>query len=350
MSDFKLVHGDMRGALQAMEKESIDAIVCDPPYELGFMGKTWDSSGVAFNPDTWAECYRVLKEGGRLLAFGGTRTHHRIWCAIEDAGFVIEDTVSWFYGSGFPKHRSKLKPGHEPICVARKGRVSELNIDGCRIGTADTRNVKRGGANDFPHEDDAWTPRSVVVGSDAGRWPANVVLDEDSAAELDEQSGTLVSGANPTRRNSDKTRNVYGAFKGEECIAVRGLDIGGASRFYYCAKPDRGERDFGLEGQPKKVGGSHRVGTSSIGSKDGRDAPKANHHPTVKPVDLMRWLVRLVSVEGQTVLDPFTGSGTTGVACIQEGRNFVGVELSEEYMEIARKRIGNAPLNLFGVA
>lgn len=374
-----LITGDCRETMAAMQPASIDAIVCDPPYHLtqasrggsarsnpgngpasrhrvgetGFMGKTWDGGDVAMDPATWAACYRVLKPGGRLLAFGAPRTAHRIWCAIEDGGFLIEDTVMWVFGSGFPKHRSKLKPAYEPVCVARKDNASELNIDGCRIAADDAAAYGRNCSGDRGHAGtrDSGAVTDIRAGggsaNDAGRWPANVILDEESGAALDEQSGVLTSGGTPPTRIADKFGSTYGTFKGAPVEEGIGRSSGGASRFFYVAKASRAEREFGLHDIEKQPGGAHRHGTSSIGSKEGRDRPVGNHHPTVKPVDLMRYLVRLVTPDGGTVLDPFMGSGTTGIACVLEGRDFIGCELSPEYTEIARLRIAHAQPSLF---
>lgn len=334
----EVIHGDCLDVMRAMPDASVDAVVTDPPYALtgasrngsprqndpstpfgrtrlggkpsgGFMGKIWDAELPSV--EIWREVLRVMKPGAYLVAFGGPRTSHRLVCAIEDAGFEIHDSLCWLFGSGFPKHKSKLKPAHEPICLARKpaARATMLNIDECRIGDADTRNDKRGGANDFPHEDDSWTPRAVTVGSAAGRWPANVVLDEVAAGALDEQSGESQSRIGKPR----------GAAAGDGWGMTRTgaeySDTGGASRFYYVAKASRSERTC--------------------------DGTVDCTHPTVKPVALMRWLVRLVTPPNGVVLDPFTGSGTTGIACVQESRRFIGIEREAEYMEIARARIAH---------
>lgn len=308
---WRVIYADCIEAMRAMDEASIDAIVCDPPYELGFMGKAWDSSGVAYQPRTWEAALRVLKPGGHLLAFGGTRTYHRLACAVEDAGFEIRDCIAWLYGSGFPKSHNgewggtALKPAHEPIVVARKPLVGTvaanvlkhgtggLNIDGCRIegpkaGGSGGAPLKFGGENHRPFHDTA-EPREFDTSQ--GRWPANVVLDPEAAAMLDEQSGERP-----------------------------GSDGQGASRFFYCAKASRGERNAGLDGFEER-------------------AALRNVHPTVKPIDLMRWLVRLVTPPGGTVLDPFTGSGTTGCAAVLEGFDFIGIEREGEYVEIARARI-----------
>lgn len=350
MSDSTVIVGDATAI--PLADESVDAVVTDPPYGLSFMGKRWDYDV----PDTeiWREVLRVLKPGGRLLAFASARTMHRMWCEIEDAGFVIEDTIAWMYGSGFPKHSSKLKPAYEPICVARKGPVSDLNIDACRIATSDNLN---GGAYSANKQDDGqWGTLHRFAGKDyeqpAGRWPANVVLDEEAAAMLDEQTGILTSGQAAEGghvRNSDKFRTAYGEFKGQtvEPTALYG-DSGGASRFFYVAKASRAERERGLEGMRLRPGGSTAKGfTEDVERGIDRNRPVRNHHPTVKPVDLMRHLVRLVTPPGGLVLDPFMGSGTTGIAAVMEGFRFFGIDLEPEYVEIARRRIAAAPLSLF---
>lgn len=588
--------GDCIEQMRGFEADSIDAIVTDPPYALSFMGKAWDTAGVAFDPATWTEALRVLKPGGHLLAFGGTRTYHRLTCAIEDAGFEVRDCLAWLYGSGFPKSldvskaidkaagaerevvgtrrqranspdsgvpmnasvaevepitapatpeaaqwqgwgtalkpawesiiwaqkpsgeadtirrslwllteqlrslasdaesdsssrpaaldeafasagwtvderrntRAALReamgtsqfesalttslsivsswsdtldglceltstfttetasgtttalrtlksclsdltprtmlqaatnpdgsawsalpaasafsavelrlsatrellapepatsespalsqggvaPNGEPIVLARKplaGTVAgnclaygtgALNVDGCRVGFEGAAFDGTGlGRREEP-----------VVGNPAGRWPANVILDPEAAALLDEQSGTLTSGANPTRRRSDKFRTAYGDFEGEsECIPARGADSGGASRFFYCAKASRAERNAGLDHLP--IAGRTDDGYGSIQTPNGeaRSTPRENWnprevrnpHPTVKPIELMRWLVRLVTPPGGTVLDPFCGSGSTGCAAVLEDFDFVGIEREAEYVALAEARISH---------
>jgi site-specific DNA-methyltransferase (adenine-specific) len=334
--------------------------------EKGFMGKTWDGGGVAFLSEMWSEVLRVLVPGAYLLAFGGTRTYHRLTCAIEDAGFEIADSIGhlnagddadttrdvwleaeragllgWMYGSGFPKHASKLKPAWEPIVMARKPatKATLLNIDACRLVTDDDRSRPNSGTKGG---------RGVYGASEAytnenhpsGRWPANVVLDVDAAAALDAQTGDLTSGfmAAGTKREGIGYHGALGDRVRNDTIG----DTGGASRFFYTAKASRSERERGLEGAQKKPGGSHSHSQSSIGIKDGRNKPVGNHHPTVKPVDLMRWLVRLVTPPNGLVLDPFTGSGTTGVAAVLEERRFLGIEREPEYVAIAEARIARA--------
>lgn len=399
---FTIIVDDMRTALAAMEPNSVDSIVCDPPYEYGFMGKAWDSTGVAFDPATWRECLRVLKPGGHLLAFGATRTVHRIACAIEDAGFDIRDQIAWMFGSGFPKsldvskaidrlagvlkpegkgftvagfsHNEKLlttapsrgyvkpppatpdaqrwsgwgtalKPAMEPIIVARKPLVGTvaanvlahgtgaINVDGCRIGTAgggthctnrDVQGRCLGHANAGQS-----TSGETFHGPDTsgGRWPANVILDEAAGAVLDEQSGHTTSTNQPRINDADKS----GMTRKKAFTSTGFADSGGASRFFYSAKADGKERDAGLEGLPV-------AGSASVAAVHSHSEGRRNTHPTVKPIDLMRYLCRLVTPPGGTVLDPFFGSGTTGVAALLEGFHVVGVEMQTDHACIAWHR------------
>ena len=430
---FEVIHGDCLTLMAEMEAGSVDAVVCDPPYGLEFMGKEWDRldgggagtskpgigdrdtewpsfGGSEFGganptcavcggrlrgakkcecaePDwhvkgkrtngggktasalamqdwhtAWAEqALRVLKPSHYLLAFGGTRTWHRLACALEDAGFEIRDTLMWLYGSGFPKGKACLKPAWEPIILARKpGPMRELGIEECRIGT-NAADIALMAARSHPNGTVSGNGGGVTYGFDkpegfvpspSGRWPANLILDEEAAGMLDSTVGTLKSGKAPATgfiRNSDKTRNAYGDFKGnrDEPTVLIG-DSGGPSRFFYCAKASRAERNKGLEGmEARQRDLSRHAGQPSMNGGDGNPYNRGaklvqNHHPTVKPIDLMRWLVRLVAREGDLVLDPFTGSGTTGVACVEEGREFVGIEREAEYVEIARRRIDAA--------
>lgn len=383
--------GENRKVLPRLPDCSVHAVVTDPPYGIGFMGHEWDqpgeyaalsaghggsniSYGGAPHPameagrydlsrydlsrsanarfglwcEAWSrECFRILKPGGHIVSFGGSRTWHRLQTGIEDAGFEIRDSIAWLFGSGFPKSHNltgdwdgwgtALKPAFEPIVVGRKpliGTVAAnvadhgtgaIHIAACRTATdgevlhrSTSFNDMRGGHYGSGHRpgeasaerrytDQGGTNFAAIPGArddDRGRWPTNVVLDESQAAELDRQSGILTSGANPTRRGSDKFRNAYGDFTGqEECTPARGANSGGASRFFptfhYEAKASSAERPVGDDGTV---------------------------HPTVKPLDLMRWLVRLVTPAGGTVLDPFFGSGTTGEACVIEGVQCIGIE------------------------
>lgn len=467
---WRMFHDDCLHAMQTMDAESVDAIVCDPPYGLGFMGKEWDHGvpGVPF----WEAALRVAKPGAHLLAFGGTRTHHRLTCAIEDAGWEIRDGILWLYGSGFPKSvnvskmidarrddtpslepvraflrvkrdaagltnakiaaafgfsatmashwidhptqptcptleqwdvlrmllgfgdemddrvrwlnarkgtpgeafadrevvsvkaysetslfggangthvdsrgatelarqwegwGSALKPGWEPIIVARKplrGTIAQnverygtgaLNIDACRIAAPDgvTQFSYAGSGQDTTYGRRHDTVAQTGERSTAGRWPANVVLDEDAAAELDAQSGERGGAApasGPSLRGETNGTVAYGARKGMDGAPSFHGDSGGASRFYYTAKASGSERHAGVR------------------ANDDR----ANTHPTVKPLDLMRWLCKLVAPIGATILDPFAGSGSTGCAAMLEGMAFVGVEREAEYYAIACDRI-----------
>lgn len=362
-------NSDCLEGLKMLPDNSIDAIVTDPPYELGFMGKKWDSTGISYNVDLWKECLRVLKPGGHLLSFGGARTYHRMVCAIEDVGFEIRDQIMWIYGSGFPKshdiskaidkkmgaerkvvgtyqrpdgtkrnyenwndkhfgvgeekkHRDRvkaneitlpatdlakqwdgwgtaLKPAHEPIVMARKP-LSErtivdnvlkwgtggINIDECRIPSDDADLTRKSRANKKDKHRKSQVPKiseEMISDINKGRFPANVILDEDAGKMLDEHSGTTTS--------------------------AKINDTGGASRFFYCAKASKKERGEG------------------------------NNHPTVKPIKLMEYLVTLVTPPNGIVLDPFAGSGTTLLAAKNLGFDYIGFEKEGEYVEIIHKRL-----------
>ena len=424
-----VLHGDCLELMAAMPDASFDAVVTDPPYGLRFMGAAWDGADIvsatrtrqaqAAMPDdgraganggyrsasteagrydlsanasfglwcqAWAsECLRVLKPGGHLLAFGGSRTWHRLACAVEDAGFEIRDSIAWLYGSGFPKsldvskaidkaagaleHEGRgftvagltdknlpnpvvkgyvppapatseaerwqgwgtaLKPAFEPVVCARKplvGTVASnvlahgtgaLNIGDCRVGADGGSTIPSGmdrmNAANAAHgyRPAAYQKGTPAAPAPAGRWPANVVLDESQAEALDQQSGTLTSGANPTRRGADKFRDSYGDFKGQaECTPARGTDRGGASRFFYVAKAPQSER------------------------------PKVNGiaHPTVKPLKLTQWLIRLVTPPGGHILDPFAGSGTTAEAALRERVRITAIEREADYLPLILHRI-----------
>jgi hypothetical protein len=314
----KLIHGDCRAEMGFLAAASIDAIVTDPPYGLAFMGRDWDHGvpGEAF----WVSALRVAKPGAFLVAFGGARTHHRLACAIEDAGWELRDCLMWLYGQGFPKSNGVLKPGWEPIILARRRAPAPvLQIDACRIAVPDqkggpgyaggsARAVGRAHGNGI-----GFTVAAGDPNDGKGRWPANVLLDEEAAALLDAQSGNLTSGkADVLHRNTDKSRNVYSGFAGESAEGATYGDSGGASRFFYCAKASRSERTH--------------------------NGAVENKHSTVKPVALMRWLARLVTPPGGHVLDPFVGSGSTGVACGLEGFDFTGIDKDEASIATARAR------------
>ena len=366
-----LLKGNCLDTLKTLDTASVDSIVTDPPYELGFMGKSWDNSGIAYSTELWAECLRVLKPGGHLLAFSGSRTYHRMVVAIEDSGFEIRDQIMWLYGSGFPKSLdvskgidkaagllkdegkaftvagrtdanlpdpitknykpplpatpeaqqwegwgTALKPAHEPIVVARKpliGTVANnvltygtgaINIDGSRVNSGDeavATFLKKGNKSDNGIYGDGLNgSKSIGAVTNYGRWPANVIHD-----------------------GSDE---VLAGFPNE------------AARFFYCAKASKSERNAGLG----KLDGRevHRYG-AGIGEGKTPDAPAIdkNFHPTVKPVALMRYLIKLVTPPGGRVLDPFLGSGTTAVAATLEGFEWIGCEMTEDYWPIIEARV-----------
>lgn len=414
----RLIEGDCLAVLPTLEAESFDSCVCDPPYHLtsivkrfgavnaapaqfgtdgafsrasrGFMGKVWDGGDVAFRPETWAAVWRVLKPGAYLLAFSGTRTYHRMVCAIEDAGFEVRDQIGWMFGQGFPKshdvskgidkaagaERSEivgsklgrpgmakdgsnqrngfdnafggaalgimasdiaapatpeaaqwsgwgtaLKPAWEPIVLARKpliGTVAAnvllhgtgaINIDGCRVVT--TERPLRLRANEYRPENVDFQSGSHAAGvTSAGRWPANVIHDgSDDVLEAFAVSGESKSAARKGYVN-DRDAAVYGRFDNSPTgPANTYADTGTAARFFYCAKASKADR---------------------AGSK----------HPTVKPVALMQYLVRLVTPPNGRVLDPFAGSGTTGAAALAEGVYATLIERDPEYATDIRRRLG----------
>lgn len=338
-------------------------MVTDPPYGLKFMGKKWDYDvpSVAI----WNEILRVLKPGGHLLSFGGTRTYHRMCTAIEDSGFEIRDQIQWLYGSGFPKSHNigdgigtALKPANEPIVLARKPLekgltvaknvekygTGGLNIDESRIGTTvetwpKSRSFQSGISSGFTSGLGAGETQSTGP-VPQGRWPANVILDEVAAEMLDEMSGPCKTGVitNPPRIKD-------GFFSGKKpAVTASHVDTAtGASRFFYVAKASKRERNAGLEGLPKREAGALNMRTDSHSKRNGETTlPASNHHPTVKPIKLMQYLIKLVTPKGGTVLDPFMGSGSTGIACKKLGFKFIGIEMNQEYVEIAEKRIANA--------
>ena len=379
----RLLTGDCLDALATLEPDSVDACVTDPPYGLGFMGREWDtfapatvekmrtpkafgfdednpnlrgrtgwagSAAVAYDRSAaaslkfqawtqqWAEAvWRVLKPGAHAVVCASPRMGHRVTCGLEDAGFEIRESLLWLYGSGFPKSLNlpgglgtALKPAYEPVILARKplgGRtvaqcVAEfgtgaLNIDGCRIDGA------RPG--------------------DLGRWPPNVAMDEAAAATLDAEVGERSGTVGAPRRRGPGGQG-WGCV-GHETTMGRTTDVGGPSRFFYVAKASRDERERGCEDLPLRTAGE---ATDRQDGSAGLNSPRAgasrtrgarNVHPTVKPVALMRWLVRLVTPPGGLVLDPFAGSGTTGLACITEQCRFLGIEREAEYVAIANTRL-----------
>jgi len=367
-----IIKGDCMEVLKRFPDNCIDTIITDPPYGLSFMGLEWDSFGTDLQKfqewtRSWAsEVLRVAKPGATLLVFGGTRTWHRLACGIEDAGWKIRDTLMWVYGQGFTKslnigkalgdaypewknYGTALKPAYEPIILAMKPLdgtfvenalkwgVAGLNIDGARIPTNETwvKWEREGGTSFFlRYKQKGRLKKSHPL----GRFPANLLLDEASAEILDEQSGKSRSSFGLSE-DKDIQRATWTLNR--EGMTPRGhKDAGGASRFFYVAKASRSERNAGLEGMPEKVGGGLNANVCGD-SRNGRVTMKQNNHPTVKPLRLMEYLVRLTLMpnENQIYLDPFLGSGTTAMACKKLGRFFIGIEINQEYVEIAKKRI-----------
>lgn len=345
--------GDCLETMRGMADNSVDSIVTDPPYGLSFMGKKWDYDVPSV--EIWAECLRVLKPGGYLLAFAGTRTQHRMAVRIEDAGFEIRDMLAWMYGSGFPKSHNgewggtALKPSLEPITLARKpliGTVAAnfaehgtggLNIDGCRVeptGESRERTGEQSQERRYTENGSVnFAAKPGVRGGDpAGRWPANLIHDgSDEVVALFPAN----AGASAPVRGTEASKASNGDVTGER-ERVPGAfhaDKGSAARFFYCAKASRKDRHDGLEdpGQQFKRGTTLRQVENT--------ETKGNNHPTVKPTDLMAYLCRLVTPPGGIVLDPFMGSGSTGKAAMREGFRFIGCELSPEYLAIAKARI-----------
>jgi DNA modification methylase len=379
-----IINGNNIEELKKFDDNYFDSIVTDPPYEIGFMGKSWDASGIANNPEMWAECLRVLKPGGYLLSFSATRTYHRMAVAIEDSGFEIRDMIEWVYGSGFPKSRNigkdmekkevggiknlkqigtkkgikvetgtqgfsyskeyvagksmggrqisgeipvyeinnswegwgtALKPAHEPICMARKPlsekTVAEnclkygtggINIDESRVGTEEMK-AQTSGKTSRAYQSEETTTAGGIGEDKIGRFPANLIHD-----------------------NSEEVR---------ECFPNE------SERFFksiiYQAKASKAERNKGCEELEDKNINERKEGGKSLIEVSGASAK--NNHPTVKPVALMEYLIKMVTPKGGIVLDPFMGSGSTGVACVLNDFEFVGIDLDKDYCEIARARI-----------
>lgn len=379
---YHLHHGDCLEVLRTLPDNSVDAVVTDPPYGLSFMGKRWDYDVPSV--EVWAECLRVLKPGGHLLAFAGTRTQHRMAVRIEDAGFEIRDMIAWVYGSGFPKSHNgewggtALKPALEPITMARKPLVGTveanwrehgtgaLNIDGCRIDggprpareVAPMRDDVEYAGNALAGRVDGTLQSSKAVGETTlGRWPANLIHDGSEEVMVAFPDAKGQQGPISSTAPSAKTSNVYGAMRREgEASAnsdnegsvgfkmkpgARRLDSGSAARFFYCAKASKRDRDDGLEGfEAAKTNDGRKVEADNAYQRGA--TLRQNIHPTVKPTDLMAYLCRLVTPAGGTVLDPFMGSGSTGKAAMLEGFQFIGIERDADYLGIARARIERA--------
>jgi len=280
---YRVLGGDCVARLNMLDEESIDNCITDPPYEIGFMGQGWDNTGVAYNPATWRAVHRVLKPNGYMLVFGATKTHHRIADAIQRAGFEIVDIIAWCYGTGFPKSHNISKAIDKTAGAERKV-----------IGVSNNVRPNSDRGNGLAHGEygRVWEETKPAT-SEAKQW---------------EGWGTALKPAwEPI---------IVARKKGSQ----RNVDY---SQFYYIAKPSKSEKNAGLEA-----------------FEDGK-----NTHPTVKPVKLMKKLVEEFTEEGSTVLDPFTGSGTTGMASVISDRDFIGCELTSEYIPLAKARIGFAQEN-----
>jgi site-specific DNA-methyltransferase (adenine-specific) len=362
MVSVRLEHDDMLQAIPRLVAEGVlvDACVTDAPYHLtatvkrfgatkigghtdveqraqtrgdglgrlagGFMGQQWDGGDIAFRPETWATVASIMRPGAFLVAFGGTRTHHRVWCAIEDGGFVIQDTIMWLFGSGFPKRRDMLKPAFEPICLAYKpGGKRTMQVDECRIGWASDNDkaaaaaaaaaqrlchdepgqVMKGlGKTGFTKPRESIAPYLASMGP--GRWPANICHDgsDEVLAAFPQSAGQQYAVKGDEKRQQGQ---VFSGYADPIRFEPRG-DSGSAARFFWSPK----------------AGAEDRWGS---------------RHPTVKPVELMKWLVQLVTPPGGLVLDPFAGSGTTGAAALATGRNAILIEREEAYVADIRERI-----------
>lgn len=365
---YQLNVGRCEEVLRGMADNSVDSIVTDPPYGLKFMGNKWDYQVPTV--EQWKECLRVLKPGGHLLAFGGSRTYHRLVVNVEDAGFEIRDQLMWIYGSGFPKsknltdeHAGKgtaLKPAHEPIVMARKrlagtveGNVDQygtgtLNIDLCRVPTEEALTGGAGGL--LSHVRDEKSPDGEEWKADQlGRWPANVLHDgsEEVVNAFPEAKGQ--QGDLKTTGKARPTRVAYGDMNAPREHAMPIETSKSAARFFYCAKVSRKERDEGMErfvpfSASEMTGGRQEdsAGINNPRAGAGRTGGARNNHPTVKPIALMRYLCRLITPPGGVVLDPFTGSGSTGVGAILDGFGFIGIELDPDHLTTAAARIGHS--------
>jgi site-specific DNA-methyltransferase (adenine-specific) len=420
----RLELGDCLEVLKTIPDNSVDSIVTDPPYGLSFMNKKWDYDVPSV--EIWKECLRVLKPGGHLLSFGGSRTYHRMAVRIEDAGFEIRDQIMWVYGSGFPKSHNigksvdklqgnerdeyiktdgigtdsnsgkynmnngnsnlkkeyidskgtsewegwgtALKPAHEPIVMARKP-LSEktvalnvlrwgtggINIDESRVGeTVETwpssRSYKSGNVRNRDEDNsDAITQETSEAPN--GRWPANIIFDEEAGQVLDQQSGISKSNTKSSIVE-DKEANIFNDGKTKTTGHKKKIyvgdynDKGGASRFFYCPKASKKDRDEGMDGFEETISEIAQINSQTKLQPNGeyvenKVLPRKNNHPTVKPTDLMLYLIKLVTPVKGVVMDPFMGSGSTGKGAIRGGFDFIGIEREEEYIKIAEARIKN---------
>jgi site-specific DNA-methyltransferase (adenine-specific) len=425
-------NGDCLEVMDTIEKCSVDSIVTDPPYHLtsivqrfgkedsapaqfgtdgafaraskGFMGKEWDGGDIAFQANTWRKCYELLKPGGHLIAFSGSRTYHRMAVAIEDAGFEIRDQCIWLYGSGFPKSHNigkevDKKMGNEREIVKTNNRIAtslgnDLNMDGGKAnkdykytqgnsewegwGTAlkpahEPMVLARKPLSEKSVADNVMQHRTGAINIDACRVQCGPDDDIVRPDRTDKQAYNFFRGGNENVTNvrqsagdpnmSEQEFNDRGRFPSNIMhngdTVVENIFPDNSARYFYTAKTNQAERNFGLHGFETKQtqGGGGGIGNyqndvnSASGKFGSEKAPSKNTHPTVKPVELMRYLVRLVTPKGGVVLDPFMGSGSTGMGAREEDFNFIGIEKEEEYYEIAKARIKNVKpqLKLFDI-
>jgi site-specific DNA-methyltransferase (adenine-specific) len=436
----KVILGNCLEVMKTLPENSVDSICTDPPYHLqsivkrfgkensapakfgtdgafqraskGFMGKEWDGGDIAFNKEMWAEALRVLKPGGHLLSFGGTRTYHRMACAIEDAGFEVRDMVSWIYGSGFPKSLNigkavdklqgnereetdyvapdgkkrwggnsfsvgeepdgrgmnkatkgtspyegwgtALKPACEPCVLARKPlsekTVAEnclkwgtggINIDGSRVEIPEGDDSGWSGSHAVPPSGSATDAfgvhkfKEVCRDKPTGRFPANLIHDgSDEVLEVFPNTKVGARKAGQLRHTKDGDLNFTG---NTYTVNDYPASEGNASRFFYCAKTSKSERNKGCEELEEVVAGG--MAGRADGSLEGNIVMNRNNHPTVKPQALMKYLITLITPKGGTVLDPFAGSGSTLVAAKNLGFNYIGIEMTPEYIPIIEARL-----------
>lgn len=392
LGNIELHLGDCIEVMKTLPDNSVDSIVTDPPYHLtslsrgghartnnpemphgrhrigdkGFMGKVWDGGDIAHRVEMWTEALRVLKPGGHMLAFSGSRTYHRMTCAIEDAGFEIRDQIMWIYGSGFPKSRNgewggtALKPAHEPICMARKpliGTVERnwkehgtgaINIDACRVLAEKMPPNTGKGALPRRYDGDDRDGSPCGQPHELGRWPANVIHDgSDEVLEAFPdalgQQGSL-TGNEPSVKSGATTCLGKMSRGGHEFLKRNETELS-AARFFYCAKASRADRNEGCDELPQNIGGmvSNTSGQHITRRDEAYEAyeakPVGNNHPTVKPTELLQYLCRLITPPGGKVLDMFCGSGSTMKACVREGFSGIYIDMTPEYFEITKARV-----------
>lgn len=377
---YQILHGDNRVTLKTLADNSIDAIVTDPPYGIDFLGKAWDANTGAV--ETYAECLRVLRPGGHILAFSAARTYHHLAITLEQAGFEIRDQIMWIYSSGFPKSQdigrsiqrseknkdpnewagwgTQLKPAHEPIALARK--PIQLSIArNCQTHGTGALNID---ATRIPYDE-----TGVAGGSGTAEWRTGGPIFQDQDIEQVRKKqhkpsggkGTAATHKNFSAENTDKEKSEFEPWEpstvGRFPSNVIG-DIPLYQKYFYCPKVSRAERHVGMEDiksdpqTAKKGNGIQRVcetcGTPQMQAQNCLCAVKSwvmptvnggNNHPTVKPIELMKYLIRLITPPGGTVLDPFSGSGSTGCAAVELSMTYIGCELDERYVAIARRRI-----------